>query len=172
MGFFSNSAKRPVRILLLVLLAPILINIGWCGIKLGIAFTRMMRANRNDAKALYSVVAEAEANIQADPDFVNPATEELSVAYIPYEYYSYVQSEWVFSRAYVVIYQDGTLDAFYGTPSLNLEYYSKYLDRHLIPAVCGVAAVIIVPVSCLIVFRIRKRKAAAGNKQEDDTEQP
>ena len=115
---------------------------------------------------------EARTNIQADPDFVNPAIENPPMAFLPYKYYSEVKSVRRYSRAYVVIYQDGTLDAFYGVPDRNLESYSKYLDRNLIPEVCGVAVVIIVPVSCLIIFWVRKRKAASGSNQEDDAQQP
>ena len=172
MGFFSNSATRPTKILLLIFLAPFIIYAVGYGLLLGYLYVEMLIENRNDAEALYALVAEAEANIQADPDFVNPIKEGFQMAYIPDKYYSYVKSERVYSRAYVVIYQDGTLDAFYGTSSYNLEHLSKYRDRHLIPAVCGLAVMIIVPVSCLIVFRIRKKKAVAGSKQENDTEQP
>lgn len=172
MSFFSNSATRPVKILLLILLAPFIIYIVGYGLVLGYFYVEMLIENRNDAEALYSLVAEAEANIQADPDFVNPIKEGFQMAYIPDKYYSYVESERVFSRAYVVICQDGTLDAFYGVSSYNLEHLSKYLDRNLIPAVCRVAVMIIVPVSCLIIFCVRKRKAASGSNQEDDAQQP
>lgn len=63
-------------------------------------------------------------------------------------------------------------------------YHQRYRHRsiterfpYLIPAVGGLAVMIIVPVSCLIVFRIRKKKAVAGSKQEnelyeDNIEQP
>jgi len=131
MRIFDTVAVGPKRIVknaVLIVEIVFLIVFGWFCIRLGIETMKRHKENCIDARALYSVVAEAEANIKEDPEFVNPATEQAPIAEIPDKYYSYVESARGYGRAYVIIYQDGTLDAFFGSRSFNLEYYSKYID--------------------------------------------
>lgn len=126
MHIFKRPAKGIAGNIVLIIELAFLISFGWYCIRLGIVVVKTHKENRIDAKALYSVVAEAEANIKEDPDFVNPA--DTSITKIPDKYYSYVESARGYGRAYVTIDPDGTLDAYFGYPEFDLAYYSEYLD--------------------------------------------
>ncbi len=81
--------------------------------------------NRTDAAALRSVIAEAFLNIQDDPDFVNTATKGHPME-IPDKYYTYVESVQGDGRVHVIMYYENTLDAYFGTPEKNMNYYLGY----------------------------------------------
>lgn len=78
-----------------------------------------------DCENLRNVVAEAYINISKDPKFVNTATRGHPME-IPEKYYTLVESSQGDGRVHVVIYYDGTLDSYFGTPEKNLNYYLGY----------------------------------------------
>ncbi len=84
--------------------------------------------NQTDGLALHSIIAEAYLNINADPDFINTASENQPME-IPEKYYTYVESVQGDGCVHVVVYADGHVDAYFGTPEKTREYYLGHRFR-------------------------------------------
>ena len=84
--------------------------------------------DQTDGLALHSIIAEAYLNINADPEFINTAVDDRPME-IPEKYYTYVESVQGDGRVHVVVYADGHVDAYFGSPEKTRTYYLRYSFR-------------------------------------------
>jgi len=84
----------------------------------------------DDIRYLRSVIAEAYINIKMDPNFVNTATEEQPME-IPEKYYTEYDSYIGDGPVHVLLYADRDINAYYGKPERDLNYYEYGKGRKL-----------------------------------------
>lgn len=75
-----------------------------------------------DCETLRNTIAGAYLGIKADRNFVNTATEGQPME-LPDKYYNVVESAQGHGRIHVIVYADGSVDAYFGTPEKTLDYY-------------------------------------------------
>lgn len=125
-----------------------------------------------DIAALRSVIAEAYIRTKSDSAFVNTATDNQPME-LPEIYYTPVESAQGHGRVHVIVYADGEVSAYFGTPERTLKYYQYgegYLRLHQFPCrrffqnfpvLCGAAVLPVgMAVSC-IVRRVKKKNFEA-----------
>lgn len=105
------------RSLLLILAADFLFGIvGY--FLFGLYYTEC----REDISHLRDGLAEAYININADPNFVNTATDDQPMV-IPEKYYSGRDSFHGDGPMCAVVFANGSVETYYGSPEKNLDHY-------------------------------------------------
>lgn len=76
----------------------------------------------DDCATLRSVIAEAYINIMQDPNYEYTGTDDEPMP-VPETYYSVVESKLGHGRVYAVVDQKNNVEAYFGSPERNLDYY-------------------------------------------------
>lgn len=115
--------------LLLALIADALFGVIAC-----YRFEKSKDDYTKDWESLRRITAEAYININESPDFVNTATAEQPMN-IPDTYYTSVESALGYGHIFAVVYEDGTVEAYMGTPEKTLDYLrgEKFFARPRFP---------------------------------------
>jgi len=77
---------------------------------------------QEDIDQLRSTVAGVYFHSCTDPDFVNSATDDHPMQ-VPDKYYKVKKSKLGHGRTYAVMYADGDIEAYFGTPEKNYDFY-------------------------------------------------
>ena len=173
-----RDVMKNVRVVGMVLLFVIVADLVFGTIAYGIC-EKKRNDYAEDCENLRSIIAEAYVNTVLNPDFENTATDDQPIE-IPEKYYTSVESAQGDGWARAVLYADGNVDVYFGSPEKTLDYY-RYGEgyekikrpnlwfsftftvlyrlpiRHIVPFVSFCAVVALVIVVC---WSVRHRKKA------------
>jgi hypothetical protein len=124
-----------------------------------------------DRQTLRECIAEAYINIMEDPDYVYTGTDDQPMQ-VPEKYYTVKESLLGEGRVYAVVDRNNNVDAYFGVPERNLDYYMRwdYEPRtdwivKLLPYIQFVFLVVLIGLS---IYRSYRNDLKKRHKVEDE----